>query len=265
MRTALLDADVLAYEAATANEHPIQWDANLWTLHSELNPAILQLDNEIEDIKRNLEADHVVLALSDYNDPWRKRVMPTYKANRKEKRKPIIYAALREYMHEKYEVFQRPGLEGDDILGILLTNPKLFPGEKIIVSIDKDMKTLPGMRLELKAARDSGAWFPIVSTKDEANYWHMTQTLTGDATDGYPGCRGIGAKTAAKILDECWGSADDGKWFFMEEAWARVVKAYEKAGLDEGHALRNARVARICRHGDYDYTNKEVRLWNPPK
>lgn len=255
-----MDADVLVWEAATANEHPTQWSASLWTLHAELDPAIMQLDGEVEEIKQQLEADRVVMCLSDYDDPWRKKVLPTYKSNRKATRKPVIYEPLRQYLHEKYETWQRPGLEGDDVLGILSTSPAIIEGEKIIVSIDKDMKTLPGLFLNLKKARDTGAWFPVSSTKAEADYWHMMQAVMGDTTDGYSGCPGIGPKSAETLLAPFY----TGKTFDVAGAWKAIVAQYEKKKLSEDVALQMARVARICRHTDYDYKEKRVKLWKPP-
>ena len=237
-----------------------QWDADLWTLHAHLDPAIAQLDSEVESIKEALEADRVVLTLSDYTDPWRKKIMPTYKSNRKDVRKPVVYRPLREYAHEKFETFQRPGLEGDDCLGILLTNPLVITGEKIVVSVDKDMKTLPGLHVNLTKARDQGQWTPYSVSEPEADYHHMTQAVMGDTTDGYPGCPGIGKVSAAKLLEPY---VEDG--FDKAAAWQAIVAAYAKKGLSEDVALQNARVARICRHEDYNYKEKTVRLWNPPK
>lgn len=271
------------WEAGTAVEVPTQWTPDLWTLHASLDHAILQLDEQVEIIKQMLEADTVVMCLSDYEKPWRRSVMPTYKASRKTVRKPVVYGPLRQYIHEKYETFQRPGLEGDDCLGILSTNPNLFSGRKIIVSIDKDMKTLPGQYLNLKAAREHGAWFPKTSTEAEADYHHMLQAVMGDSTDGYAGCPGIGAVTAAKLLapfciydnSPCdhkraacsdIGCAGPGcmDLFDGKGAWLAIVAAYAKKGLSKEVALQNARVARICRHTDYDYSNKTVKLWQAP-
>lgn len=260
MRTILLDCDTLIYEVARSQECPIQWSPSLWTLHAELDPAIVQLDAEVQQIKENLEADEVTMCLSDYRDPWRKRVMPSYKANRKDTRKPIIYEPLREYVHEKYNTFQRPGLEGDDCLGILLTNPHVITGEKIVVSIDKDMQTLPGLHVNLKRARERGEWMPYAVTLPMANAYHMKQAVMGDTTDGYPGCPGIGPVSAAKLLDPYMGVDE----FDVAGAWLAIVAAYQKKGLTVDDALMNARVARICRHEDFDYDKKEVKLWNPP-
>lgn len=265
MRTVLLDADVLVYEAATANEVPTHWGDDLWTLHADLKPAIIQLDAQVAEIRENTEADAVVMCLSDYDKPWRREILPTYKANRKATRKPVIYEPLRKYVHENYQTFQRPGLEGDDCLGILLTNPVVVKGEKIVVSIDKDMNTLPGMHLNLKKARDKGAWFPYTVTKSAADYFHMKQTLMGDTTDGYSGCPGMGPVSAEKLLIPFVIDEPGYDSFDAAGAWAAIVAAYEKKGLTEDDALVMARVARICRHSDYDYTNKQVKLWNPPK
>jgi len=93
-------------------------------------------------------------------------------------------------------------------------------------------------------------------TEDEADYWHMMQTLTGDTADGYPGCPGIGEKTAAKLLDEHYGD--------LSAMWEAVLEAYEKKKLSPEVALVQAQIARICRRNDYDFKKKEVILWTPP-
>lgn len=254
MRTLLVDGDTLIYEAAASTEYETQWNDWLWTLHGDLSAAIVHLDKSLEEIKDKLEADRMVIALSD-EQRWRPSVMPQYKANRTKTRKPVTYQPLRQYCHETMEVFQRPFLEGDDVLGILATHPKFIQGEKIVVSIDKDMQTIPGSHLNYQHARDqapTGSWLPLVRqvTEEMADRFHLYQTLTGDQTDGYPGCPGVGPKTAEKILAE-------------SPTWAAVVKTFEKAGLGSAVALQNARVARICRAQDYDFQKKEVRLWSP--
>ena len=133
------------------------------------------------------------------------------------------------------------------MLGILATSNKPIKGDKIVCSIDKDFKTIPGKHYNFK----SDQFFEI--TEDQADYWHMMQTLTGDSTDGYSGCPGCGPKTAEKILTP----------LVSTEYWAAVCKAYEAAGLSSEEALVQARVARICRASDYDFKKKQVKLWSP--
>lgn len=285
-RTVLIDGDVFIYQASAAHEYETQWDAWLWTRHAELQPAIAQFNDSIDQIVADLQADKVVVALSDEVN-WRKAVMPTYKHNRVAKPKPVIYKAMREYVAETRETYVRPGLEGDDILGILSTHAHLIKGEKIIVSIDKDMNTIPGLLLNDSKARKAIAQDPSKSYADfvvsisteEADYYHMRQTLTGDVTDGYPGCPGIGPVKADTLLVDgliltpsertimrgarkgekeiTWTPTTPGT------PWQVVVSAYASAGLSEEVALLNARVARIARASDYDFTSKEIKQWNP--
>ncbi len=152
MRTALIDGDIFIFQAATANEYESQWSDWLWTLHADLKAAIEQFDDSVDRIVEDLQADKVIIALTDGRN-WRKDVMPTYKHSRVTKRKPVIYQAMRDYVAETRETFQRPGLEGDDILGILSTHKSIVKGERIIVSLDKDMQTIPGLLLNDGKAR----------------------------------------------------------------------------------------------------------------
>lgn len=255
MKTALIDADTLIYEASLNAEKPTEWGDELWTLHASMNEARAKFESLVSDIKAATGADRLILALSDSNSEarWRNKVMPTYKMNRKRVRRPVVYVPLRAYCHETYETVERPTLEGDDVLGILMTHPSLVKGEKVCVSIDGDMYTIPGAHYNYEKEES------FTVSRDSADYWHLEQTLTGDAVDGYSGCAGIGPKTAAKILDPFMV----GGVFDLRGAWRAVVQTYAKAGLSEEVALANARVAKILRAEDYDFKAKEVRLWNP--
>lgn len=245
--TLLIDGDVVAYKATAAIEQEIDWGDDVWTLHSEPEEAKRVVEQQLAGYMTRLDATDLVIAFSDSKN-FRHEVYPPYKGSRLDKRKPLAYKAIKEWMKEKWTSYQRPSLEGDDVLGILATHPTLIRGQKIIVSVDKDFKTIPGY-----------FWNP---DKDErptfldyidADYWHMMQTLTGDKTDGYPGLPGWGPVKAAKLLDET--PQDD--W------WDAVVAAYAKAGLTEADALVQARCARILRSTDYDFKKKEVKLWSP--
>lgn len=168
----------------------------------------------------------------------------------------MLLKFLREIAGEKYDVAVMPTLEGDDVIGIMATG-KAAP-VYVICSIDKDLKTIPGSHYNF----GSNEFFEV--TREEADYWHMIQTLTGDTTDGYSGCPGVGIKTAEKILQTAKGEAP---WSSLENLngmyWQAVVKAYAKAGFGEEEALVQARVARILRFDDYDFASKQVKLWTP--
>ena len=247
--TLLVDGDILAYKAAASAEHEIRWEENLWTLHSDLRDAQRIFYEQVDAINDALPNDRMIFALSPLIN-YRYRIWPEYKANRKDKRRPMCLQALKEWMSSEYETFQRPDIEADDVLGILATSPYIVKGRKIVVSVDKDFKGVPCEYYNTNEGQ------LVEITEPQANKWHMLQTLMGDSADGYPGCPKCGPKGAEKVL------ADAETY---EDMWPLVVAAYEKQGLGEEYALTMARLARICRRDDYDFKKKEVILWNPPR
>lgn len=248
----LIDADVLAYQCAAVNEHATEWEEGFWTWHCDENVVKDAIRDTIDRTVKALEADHHVLCLTDSDGNFRKEVLPSYKDNRAKTKKPLVLKAIKQWMLDELEAYWRPSLEGDDVMGILATWKRFHPGDrKIIVSIDKDMKTIPGLYVR---DLDNG---PVEITPEEAEWWHMAQTLTGDTTDGYKGCPGIGPKNAEKLLGE------PGE-FDAATLWRIVVGAYAKKGLPESEALIQARVARILQAGDYDFKRKRPILWTPP-
>lgn len=251
-RTLLVDADIFAYVASSATEKLYHFDG------PEADPAIAEhleegleiAARDIERVANKLRASKVIVCLTD-DDNFRFRVYPKYKSNRAGVRKPSTLAAVKAFYATNYETYQRPGLEADDCMGILATSPVLIEGEKIIVSTDKDMQTIPGKLFNPK--KDKA---PRQITELEADRYFLGQTLTGDATDGYPGARGIGPKSpfVAQLADAKT----------TREMWETVLAGYASKGLTPEDALVQARCARILRATDWDFGAKKPRLWNPP-
>jgi DNA polymerase-1 len=244
MTTLLIDGDEYLFRACVANELDIRWDEHNHVLQANEEACWSDFAGSIDKLAQKFHTQDIKLCFSGtYETPnFRLAIDPDYKASRQEKRKPLCYAALRQEADDTYSTQAFPGLEADDVMGILATKPG---ANCIIVSQDKDMKTIP-------AKIWTGAEVLSV-TKEEADFWHMFQTLTGDAVDGFKGCPGMGPVGAKKILDN---SAE-------EAVWRRVVVAYERKRLTEEDALRNARLARILRWDDWDRTKKQPKLWTP--
>jgi DNA polymerase-1 len=253
----LIDADTLVYAAASRSETNTDWGDGTWSLTANLPEAQTRLTADIKRIIKRCRAGDFVLALSDYdNSRWREDVLASYKQNRTTQRKPLVYDALRQWVaaHPKAQTW--PRLEGDDVLGILMTNPNYQPGtEKVCVSIDKDLMQVPGPHINYQNARDNLVWNPTTIRLDEADRFHAYQTLTGDSVDGYKGCPSVGPKRAESALSRGSG---------VSEWWQIVREQYQMKGLGEDEVLKQARVARILRHEDYDFEKGEVRLWNLP-
>lgn len=247
VRHLLVDGDYLVYKWAFAVEKEINWGDDLWTLHADLDEAKAGLEGELESYQEILNADKVTLCMScpgKYN--FRLGVYGDYKANRADKRKPLCYPALREYALSRGLSYF--GLEADDVMGILATEK--VKEDRIIVSLDKDMRTIPG---KLYLIRPTAEPEKLIIDEDSADLWFHKQALMGDATDNIPGIPGVGPVKADKILA---GVAPEGRW-------TAVVAAYEAKGMTTKDALMNARLVRILRDGDYNKKTGEVKLWEP--
>lgn len=243
----LIDGDIIAYRASSSVQRDIDWGDGLWTCHAFLSDAKEQFFTLTDDIlNREVFKDsdyEIKFAFSDSNN-FRKELCETYKANRSNKRKPTCYMALVEFIMSNFDSVKLPLLEGDDVLGILATDPNY---DSIIVSLDKDMKTIPCKFYNF----GNDELFTI--TEDQAKYNHMYQTLIGDTTDGYSGCPKYGPVKAKKLLDS----------LTPDKYWEGVVGAFKGQGLTEEDALLQARLAYILHNGDYDLANRKVKLWTP--
>jgi DNA polymerase-1 len=121
-----------------------------------------------------------------------------------------------------------------------------LPGRYVMATIDKDLRQIPGIHYNWKKER------VLDVSPRQADYWFYFQVLTGDSTDGYAGCPGIGVRRAERVLEDS-----------DPDPWACVVAAFESRGLTEEDALVQARVARILRVDDYDFEEAQPILWSP--
>jgi len=242
----LIDGDIIAYKHAAGAEEPVDWGDDIWTLHTDTRKAKKMMNVEVETLATALDADKILIALSS-NSNFRQKVDANYKASRKKSRKPIGLPCLREELIHEWDAKVAPDLEADDLLGVWATDPMFEAGsKKVIVSIDKDMKTIPCYLYNQQHPEDGEKEI----TLEAANWNHFFQTLVGDSTDGYAGCPTVGPTKAKRILD-------------AEPTWKQVVRAYKAQNLSEEDALVQARLARILRIENYNYKNRKIRLWNP--
>ena len=252
-RHLLIDGDIIAYKVASACEEPVHWGGDQWTLHADAKEGKIQVDNFIEMLQDELTASKVSVYLSSPKN-FRKELYPEYKANRKSVRKPMILPALRDHMKKEWQALCEDRLEADDYIGIEATVKDAY--DRIVVSVDKDFKTVP-CRLFNPDKADEGI---LTINEGAAFYNHMIQTLTGDSTDNYGGCPKVGPKTAEKILGKLVNRQSFG------HTWDAVKETFNKSGVTSPKAiLTQARMAYILRSDDYDFQTKEVKLWNPPQ
>lgn len=246
--TLLLDSDIIAFKVAAANEK----NTAFGKVVGDLDEAKFACDDYIDLLKKQLGADDVLVCLSCRETNWRLDHLPTYKHNRDQDdpRRPDLLAPIKEHMASEYATFLRYSLEADDVMGILATHPHLVKGEKIVVSEDKDMRTVP---CNLYAPHRPELGVQEIDPL-QARQFHMWQTICGDTTDGYKGAPGIGKGSvwAQDVLE-----AD------MDELWDTVLAAFGAAGQGETEALQQARSAHILTSGWFDFQEKDVRPFEP--
>lgn len=242
MTTALLDADIIAYRAAAK----VQDDFGDGKV-SDSRVAIREAEFLIMKWTQYIKPNNVILCFSCSSKTYfRHDIYPEYKEQRKEIERPQQLKAVIEHLKSTHKYLEIPGLEADDILGIYGTGTML--ANPIVVSIDKDMQTLPVKMFNPDKMRRA-----VRINAGAANMLIFRQALTGDTSDNYKGIPGVGPAKAEKILQDAPAS----------NPWPEVEKAFLEAKLTRDYAITMVRLARILRSEDYNFDTGEVRLWHP--
>lgn len=194
-------------------------------------------------------SDYYLVVSPDHN--FRKDIFPEYKANRKDIVPHPSYATLKEKVKEYQSAIWEDGIEADDLIGLSVTaNPN-----SIAVSADKDFATVPcTLFIPPSHGKEEGKLHTFSEAEADVNW--LRQALTGDTIDNYKGIPRVGPVKAAQIIP---GPAP------VDVLWGKVKHAFLSHGMTEEDALTMVRLARILRHGDYDFDTKEVKLWMPPR
>lgn len=243
-RVAVIDADIILYKACRVAEEEVNWGNDQYVLWSNLNLVKTIIDDQIDLIVDQMEADRSLLCFSDIKN-YRKEINPEYKANRRGGRKPLCFKSALQFCKDTYPFRLFENLEADDVVGIIGTTEN--ENDYVIVSEDKDLLTIPGLHWDLNLKRI----FRI--DDEEADFNFFKQALMGDTVDNYKGCPKVGKVSAENILRDAEKKGED--------LWETVVNKYLKAGLTEEDAIMNARMARILRRDEYDLVTNKITLW----
>lgn len=250
MTIALVDGDIIAFRAAAGAAQKFKFEPDDEPSVTSNPELAREAALAAVEAWRNIARCKDVLVLFTGQRNFRKTILPSYKANRVSGKPPDYWTTV-EAVTDQFPTQVVNGLEADDLMGILATTDA-YAGNAIILSQDKDMKTIPGRFLNPVI----GQTRPTVITQDEADHWWLMQTLMGDTTDNYKGVPGCGPKKAAAILGAPGRTP-------VETLWPKVAHAYREAKINAEDALTQARCARILRRSDYDKTTKEILLWHP--
>lgn len=193
---ALVDADTFLYTAAHGADRSIEWEPDLWTVTGDMAVARAAFAASLEAFEG---FGRVIPFLSkDKEKYWRRRALPTYKANRTQGRVPFLMEQLKletlDTLAESYGGIVYTGEEADDLIGIYASGRD----DTVVFSADKDLKQIPGLHGDF---HDPTNELVTVDAADGHRLWLM-QALMGDPTDNYVGIPGVGKVTAEKLLTE---------------------------------------------------------------
>ena len=171
--------------------------------------AILGFMNTLNEILTKEQPTHLGVAF-DHGLTFRHEAFPEYKAQREETPEDIrhsvpIIKQLMQAMH--IPCLQVDGFEADDVIGTLALQAGAKGVETYMLTPDKDYGQLVRDNVFQFRPRHGGGYEKLGPSEVCAKYG-ITNTsqvidllaLMGDSSDNFPGCPGVGEKTAAKLI-----------------------------------------------------------------
>lgn len=179
--------------------------------------AILGFCNTLKEITDKEKPTYIGVAF-DEGKTFRHEAFPPYKAQREATPEDIKLAVpfikeILEAMH--IPVLVAPGFEADDIIGTLAIQAGEAGIETYMLTPDKDYGQLIRENVYMYRPRHGGG-YDIIGQKEIEDKYGIASAhqvidllaLMGDSADNYPGCPGVGEKTAVKLINE-FGSCEN--------------------------------------------------------
>ena len=179
--------------------------------------AILGFCNTLNEIITKENPTHIGVAF-DHGKTFRHDAYPEYKAQREEtpedirKSVPVIKGLLKAM---NIPILQVNGFEADDIIGTLASKAGQQGIETYMLTPDKDYGQLIADNIYMYKPRHGGG-YDIIGKEQITEKYGISYpiqiidllALMGDSSDNYPGCPGVGEKTAVKLINE-FGNIDN--------------------------------------------------------
>ena len=173
--------------------------------------CIMGFCNTLNEILTKEKPTHIGVAF-DQGKTFRHEAFPAYKAQREETPEdiklsvPIIKNILDAY---HIPILQVDGFEADDVIGTLATKAGEKGVETYMLTPDKDYGQLVKDNVYMYRPQHGGGYEKL-GTKEIEEKYSITSplqvidllALMGDSADNFPGCPGVGEKTAIKLINE---------------------------------------------------------------
>lgn len=173
--------------------------------------------NTLNEVLNKEKPTHLGVAF-DHGKTFRDEAFPTYKAQREEtpedirKSIPIIKDLLKAY---NIPILQVDGFEADDVIGTLALKAGAAGIETYMLTPDKDYGQLVRNNVFQFRPRHGGGYETMGPAEINSKYDIQRPeqvidllALMGDSADNFPGCPGVGEKTAIKLIQQ-FGSIDN--------------------------------------------------------
>ena len=174
--------------------------------------AIMGFLNTLNEVLTKEKPTHIGVAFDPHGPTFRSEAFPEYKAQREEtpedirKAVPIIKDLLKAY---RIPILQADGYEADDVIGTLAEKAGSIGVETYMLTPDKDYGQLVNDNVFIYRPRHGGGYETMGPKEVCEKYGIPSPTsvidllaLMGDSADNFPGCPGVGEKTAVKLINE---------------------------------------------------------------
>ena len=179
--------------------------------------AVMGFCNTLNEVLTKEKPTHIGVAF-DHGKTFRHDAFPEYKAQREETPEDIkLSVPLIKHVLEamRIPILQVDGFEADDIIGTVATRFGADGIETFMLTPDKDYGQLIGPNVFMYRPRHGGG-YEILGEKEVGEKYGIPTpaqvidllALMGDSADNFPGCPGVGEKTAAKLINQ-FGSIDN--------------------------------------------------------
>lgn len=185
----------------------------------ENTSAILGFVNTLEDVLGRENPQYIGVAFDPSGPTFRHEAYKPYKAQREETPEairfavPIIKDILKAY---NIPVIEVKGYEADDVIGTLAKQSQQMEGiQTYMMTPDKDYGQLVAPNVHIYKPRHDGG-FDTIGEKEIIDKYGIEKVdqvvdllgLMGDSADNFPGCPGVGEKTAIKLVNQ-FGSTEN--------------------------------------------------------
>ena len=174
--------------------------------------AIVGFVNTLQEVLTKEQPTHLGVAFDPHGPTFRSDAYPAYKAQREatpediRKAVPIIKDLLKAW---NIPILQVDGYEADDVIGTLATKAGAQGVTTYMLTPDKDYGQLVNEHVFIFRPRHGGGYETMGIEEVKAKYGIPSThavidllALMGDSADNFPGCPGVGEKTAVKLIDQ---------------------------------------------------------------